>query len=51
MAYFDMPIDELYSYTPERHEELDFDEFWDKTLSEARAKPLDARFEKADFNR
>jgi cephalosporin-C deacetylase len=45
---FDMPLKELETYLPERKEPLDFDAFWEATLSEARAFPLDATFEPVD---
>ncbi|MEW2523080.1 acetylxylan esterase [Actinacidiphila alni] len=35
MALFDMPLDDLRSYLPERHEPDDFDAFWKRTLEEA----------------
>ena len=44
MAYFDLPLDQLRTYRPERVEPLDFDDFWQETLSDARQYPLDARF-------
>jgi cephalosporin-C deacetylase len=49
MTFFDMSLDELRSYLPERSEPEDFDEFWQTTLSEARAHPLNASFERVDF--
>lgn len=49
MPFFDMPLDQLRTYKPERAEPADFDAFWQATLSEARAHPLNARFESADF--
>ena len=36
MAQFDMPLDQLRSYLPERQEPADFDEFWRRTLDESR---------------
>ncbi|WP_105566256.1 acetylxylan esterase [Microbacterium halophytorum] len=36
MAQFDMPIDQLRTYLPEREEPDDFDAFWRDTLAEAR---------------
>jgi cephalosporin-C deacetylase len=47
--YFDMPLDELKAYLPEREEPRDFDEFWQQTLTELRQFPLDARFQAQDF--
>src|SRR5512137_1416787 len=43
--YFDMPLDQLKTYRPERNEPADFDSFWSETLAAARQFPLDARFE------
>lgn len=44
---FDLPLDELRTYRPPRREPADFDAFWARTLNEARAHPLQARFEPA----
>lgn len=44
MAQFDLPLDELRGYRPERHEPADFDAFWSRTLGEARAHSFPARF-------
>jgi cephalosporin-C deacetylase len=43
--YFDLPLDQLVTYKPERAEPADFDAFWSKTLEAARSLPLEARFE------
>jgi len=40
MVYFDMSLDELRLYKPERKEPADFDAFWKSTLEEARSTPL-----------
>lgn len=48
MAFFDMPRHELEHYRPERKEAPDFDQFWARTLTEAREFPLDARFNPVD---
>jgi cephalosporin-C deacetylase len=48
VALFDMPYDDLVAYRPARDEPPDFDAFWQRTLDEARAFPLDARFEPFD---
>ena len=45
MAFFDMPLDQLKSYKPERAEPDDFDAFWRDTLEQTRAFALGARFE------
>lgn len=42
---FDLPLDELRRYRPERHEPADFDRFWQETLAKARSFDLDPRFE------
>ena len=49
MAFFDLSLDKLQTYQPERDEPADFDAFWEATLAEAERFPLDARFESADF--
>jgi cephalosporin-C deacetylase len=46
--YFDMPLEQLKVYKPERVEPADFDEFWKSTLAESRKFPLNARFEPVD---
>ncbi|NLE75475.1 MAG: acetylxylan esterase, partial [Chloroflexi bacterium] len=46
---FDKPLDQLWSYLPQRDEEPDFDAFWQTTLAEARRFPLEAVFEPVDF--
>ncbi len=42
---FDLPLEQLKTYKPERNEPADFDSFWQATLAEARRHPLAARFE------
>ncbi len=42
--FFDLPLEQLKTYLPPRSEPPDFDDFWAKTLSEARAHPLEAEF-------
>ncbi|MFF7196919.1 acetylxylan esterase [Streptomyces sp. NPDC008079] len=44
MALFDLPLEELRSYRPERHEPDDFDAFWKRTLDEAARSAPDAEF-------
>ncbi len=46
---FDMPLEELREYRPPRVEPDDFDAFWQRTLEETRAFPLNARFESVDY--
>lgn len=43
--FFDLPLDQLKTYLPERNEPQDFDRFWAETLADARRHPLEARFE------
>lgn len=45
MAFSDLPLEQLEQYRPARNEPADFDTFWSQTLAEARAFPLNARFE------
>lgn len=49
MPFYDLPIEELQIYKPPRHEQPDFDTFWQETLAQTRAHPLLARFEPADY--
>ncbi|MEN4010866.1 MAG: acetylxylan esterase [Chloroflexota bacterium] len=49
MAYFDLPLEQLREYRPPRDEPSDFDAFWQETLRQARAYPLDAVFEPVDY--
>jgi len=49
MPFFDLSLDELQKYLPPRQEPSDFDNFWNNTLQEARAIPINARFEPIDF--
>ncbi len=48
MPFFDLPLDQLQTYKPERSEPPNFDAFWRSTLEEARQHPLDAHFEAVD---
>jgi cephalosporin-C deacetylase len=48
MPYFDLSLEELRAYKPERAEPQDFDDFWQTTLAEARRFPLNSRFEVVD---
>jgi len=50
MAYFDMSLEELRRYLPERYEAEDFDSFWKETLTEAENYPLNPLFEKVDYH-
>jgi cephalosporin-C deacetylase len=49
MAFFDFSLNELKIYCPDREEPADFDTFWKSTLEEARSYPLNATFEKVDY--
>jgi cephalosporin-C deacetylase len=49
MAFFDLSLKELQTYCPDRDEPADFDAFWESTLEEARAFPLNASFENVDY--
>jgi cephalosporin-C deacetylase len=46
---FDMPLEKLETYLPQREEAPDFDDFWRKTLQQAWQHPLDATFEPVDY--
>jgi len=45
---FDLPLEELRVYKPDRDEPADFDSFWTDTLADARSHPLEPRFEPVD---
>ena len=47
---FDMPLEQLKTYLPERTEQTDFDTFWSDTLEKVRQTPLNARFEAVESN-
>ena len=49
MSFFDLSLNELKTYCPDRDEPSDFDAFWQSTLEEARRFPLNASFEKVDY--
>jgi cephalosporin-C deacetylase len=40
MTQFDLPLEELRAYKPERHEPADFDAFWNDTLARSHAHPI-----------
>jgi cephalosporin-C deacetylase len=48
VAAFDLPLDELRAYLPERDEPPDFDAFWTQTLDATRAQPLALAVEPVD---
>ncbi len=47
--FYDLPLDQLRVYRPERREPEDFDAFWQATLEETRRHALDPIFERADW--
>lgn len=49
MAFYDLPLEQLEIYRPERNEPEDFDAFWQATLFAARQHPLQACFEPVDY--
>ncbi len=49
MPFFDLPLDALQVYTPERPEPEDFDAFWQQTLDETQRHPLGATFARVDY--
>lgn len=48
MPLFDLPLEQLRTYTSAVTAPADFDAFWDRTVNEARGFPLDAVFEPVD---
>lgn len=48
MPFYDLPANELTSYRSSVGRPADFDAFWDETLEEARATPLEASFTPVD---
>jgi cephalosporin-C deacetylase len=48
MPLFDYPLDQLRDYTLASTEPADLADFWDRTLTQTRAHPLDARFSPVD---
>lgn len=47
---YDLPLEELLVYKPERSEPHGFDAFWKKSIEESQKYALNARFIKVDFN-
>lgn len=47
MAFYDLELDELYSYRPDIQRPDDFIDFWRRSVEESRAYPLKPRFEAA----
>lgn len=48
MPFFDMPLNELQNYLPQREEPADFEVFWQQTLAETVQFPLNAQFKPVD---
>lgn len=48
MASFDMPLEELVRYRPSVTEPVDFDDFWQRTLAEARSHDLEVTSHQVD---
>ncbi len=48
MAFYDLPLEQLQTYRPQRNEPQDFDAFWENTLAEARSYPLNPCFKAYD---
>lgn len=46
---FDLPLEQLKVYRPERQEPEDFEAFWQATLEETRRIPLETHFDPVDF--
>lgn len=49
MPLFDLPLDDLRGYRPQRPEPADFDAFWASTLLDAERHPLDVRLEEHEL--
>ncbi|MDR3573424.1 MAG: acetylxylan esterase [Anaerolineaceae bacterium] len=49
MAYFDLPLEQLKTYLPDRSEPADFDAFWQDTLAQTRRHPLEPHFEPSGY--
>jgi len=50
VAQYDLPLEQLRRYLPERKEELDFDAFWRETISESLEHFEPPVLEEVDFN-
>ncbi len=48
MALFDLPLDQLREYRPERDEPADFDAFWQQTLAESSVDAWSPAFESVE---
>lgn len=49
MALLDWPLEQLQSYKPSRQEPANFEAFWQQTLHETRAHPLDVRLQRVNY--
>ncbi len=49
MSFFDLPLDQLRTYLPERDEPANFDAFWQQTLAEVRQVPLNPVYQPVDY--
>ena len=43
MPLYDLPVEDLRTYLPDLSEPADFDDFWRRTLADARSYPLDVQ--------
>ena len=50
MPAYDLPLNELYRYRPDRNEPTDFDDFWRTTIAEMDQYPLSANINAADYD-
>jgi cephalosporin-C deacetylase len=48
-VYYDLPLEQLKVYLPDRQEPSDFDAFWSETIVQAKGFPLAAQFEPVDY--
>jgi len=48
VAQYDLPLEQLRQYLPERKEEPDFDDFWRETISESLGRFEPPVFEEVD---
>jgi len=48
-VFFDMPLDELRAYLPERNEPSDFDSFWQDSIAQARTRSGEPKLNPIDF--
>jgi cephalosporin-C deacetylase len=49
VTLFDLPLERLRDYRPERDEPADFDAFWAETLAEAATHPLNPEYVRSDL--